>query len=188
MERATSPRLDSAKRDDLENRNPGTPAEQLAGGDSGQQEGVSSKTRSRSQPGLRAAPCWVAWWMRFRKMVGGSADLTPSNNTKTKDMTDIKPDAFGGRYIHFGVREHGMAAALNGLALHGGLIPYGGTFMCFFDYCKPAVRLAALMKIRSIFVMTHDSIGLGEDGPTHQPIEHLAAATRDPVSTHLQAR
>jgi transketolase len=114
------------------------------------------------------------------EMVGGSADLTPSNNTKTKDMTDIKPDEFGGRYIHFGVREHGMAAALNGLALHGGLIPYGGTFMCFFDYCKPAVRLAALMKVRSIFVMTHDSIGLGEDGPTHQPIEHLAAARAIP--------
>ena len=108
------------------------------------------------------------------EMVGGSADLTPSNNTKTKDMVEIKPDAFDGRYIHFGVREHGMAAALNGLALHGGLIPYGGTFMCFSDYCKPAIRLAAMMKRRVTFVMTHDSIGLGEDGPTHQPVEHLA--------------
>jgi transketolase len=108
------------------------------------------------------------------EMVGGSADLTPSNNTKTKDMVDIKPDGFDGRYIHFGVREHGMAAALNGLALHGGLIPYGGTFMCFSDYCKPAIRLAAMMKRRVTFVMTHDSIGLGEDGPTHQPVEHLA--------------
>ena len=107
-------------------------------------------------------------------MVGGSADLTPSNNTKTKDMVEIKPDAFDGRYIHFGVREHGMAAALNGLALHGGLIPYGGTFMCFSDYCKPSIRLAAMMKRRVTFVMTHDSIGLGEDGPTHQPVEHLA--------------
>jgi transketolase len=108
------------------------------------------------------------------EMVGGSADLTPSNNTKTKDMVEIKPADFDGRYIHFGVREHGMAAALNGLALHGGLIPYGGTFMCFSDYCKPSIRLAAMMRIRSIFVMTHDSIGLGEDGPTHQPVEHLA--------------
>jgi transketolase len=109
------------------------------------------------------------------EMIGGSADLTPSNNTRTPNMVDVKSPAFDGRYIRFGVREHGMVAALNGLALHGGLIPYGGTFMCFSDYCRPSIRLAALMKIRSIFVMTHDSIGLGEDGPTHQPVEHMAA-------------
>jgi transketolase len=107
--------------------------------------------------------------------VGGSADLTPSNNTKTKNINDIKPGMFDGRYIHYGIREHGMAAAMNGMALHGGLIPYGGTFLVFSDYCRPSIRLAALMGIRVIFVMTHDSIGVGEDGPTHQPVEHLAA-------------
>lgn len=109
------------------------------------------------------------------EMLGGSADLTPSNNTKAKNQVEIKPGNFAGSYIHYGVREHGMAAAMNGLALHGGLIPYGGTFLCFSDYCRPAIRLAAMMRIRTTFVMTHDSIGLGEDGPTHQPVEHLAA-------------
>jgi transketolase len=107
--------------------------------------------------------------------IGGSADLTGSNNTKSKDMKVLNAENYGGRYVHFGIREHGMAAALNGLALHGGVIPYGGTFFCFTDYCRPSMRLASLMGIRSIFVMTHDSIGLGEDGPTHQPVEHLAA-------------
>ena len=109
------------------------------------------------------------------ELLGGSADLTPSNNTKAKTQTEIKPGDFKGSYVHYGVREHGMAAAMNGLALHGGLIPYGGTFLCFSDYCRPAIRLAAMMDIRTIFVMTHDSIGLGEDGPTHQPVEHLSA-------------
>jgi transketolase len=107
--------------------------------------------------------------------VGGSADLTPSNNTKTKNIEGIAPGKFDGRYIHYGIREHGMCAAMNGMALHGGIIPYGGTFMVFSDYCRPAIRLAALMGIRVVFVMTHDSIGVGEDGPTHQPVEHLAA-------------
>ena len=107
--------------------------------------------------------------------VGGSADLTPSNNTKTKNIGDVGPRNFAGRYIHYGIREHGMAAAMNGIALHGGLIPYGGTFMVFSDYCRPSIRLAALMGIRVVFVMTHDSIGVGEDGPTHQPVEHMAA-------------
>ncbi len=107
--------------------------------------------------------------------IGGSADLTGSNNTKTSQTKAITPDNYGERYIHYGIRELGMAAAMNGLALHGGVIPYGGTFMCFSDYARPAMRLASLMGIRSIFVMTHDSIGLGEDGPTHQPVEHLAA-------------
>ena len=107
--------------------------------------------------------------------VGGSADLTGSNNTKTatlKEMTRANP---AGRYIHYGIREHAMAAAMNGMALHGGVIPYGGTFLVFTDYCRPSIRLAALMGLRVIYVMTHDSIGLGEDGPTHQPVEHLAA-------------
>ncbi len=108
-------------------------------------------------------------------LVGGSADLTGSNNTQAKDMEVISPGAYEGRYIHYGVREHGMASIMNGLALHGGFIPYGGTFLTFTDYCRPAIRLSALMGIRVIYVMTHDSIGLGEDGPTHQPIEHLAS-------------
>jgi len=101
--------------------------------------------------------------------------LTPSNNTKTKNISEITPEDFSGRYIHYGIREHGMAAAMNGMALHGGVIPYGGTFFVFSDYCRPAIRLAALMGVRVVFVMTHDSIGVGEDGPTHQPVEQLAA-------------
>ena len=107
--------------------------------------------------------------------IGGSADLTGSNNTKTSQTGPISAEDFSGRYVHYGIREHAMAAAMNGMTLHGGIIPYGGTFMTFSDYARPAMRLASLMQIRSIFVMTHDSIGLGEDGPTHQPVEHLAA-------------
>ena len=109
------------------------------------------------------------------EMIGGSADLTGSNNTRTKAMKAMKPGDYAGTFIHYGVREHGMAAAMNGMALHGGIIPYSGTFLVFSDYCRPAIRLAALMGQRVIHVMTHDSIGLGEDGPTHQPVEHLAA-------------
>ena len=109
------------------------------------------------------------------ELLGGSADLTPSNNTKASGQIEIKPLAYKGSYVHYGIREHAMAAAMNGIALHGGLIPYGGTFLCFSDYCRPAIRLAAMMRIRTIFVMTHDSIGLGEDGPTHQPVEQLAS-------------
>ncbi|WMT86308.1 transketolase [Pelagibacterium sp. 26DY04] len=107
--------------------------------------------------------------------LGGSADLTGSNNTNTSQTLPFTADDYAGRYIHYGIREHGMAAAMNGIALHGGLIPYGGTFMTFTDYCRPSIRLSALMGIRVGYVMTHDSIGLGEDGPTHQPVEHLAA-------------
>jgi transketolase len=109
------------------------------------------------------------------EMVGGSADLTPSNNTKAKDKKDVRRGDYSGRYIRYGVREHGMAAAMNGIAMHGSLIPYGGTFLTFSDYARPSIRLAAFMGVGVIYVMTHDSIGLGEDGPTHQPIEHLAA-------------
>ncbi|MEQ8247235.1 MAG: transketolase [Alphaproteobacteria bacterium] len=112
--------------------------------------------------------------------IGGSADLTGSNNTKTKNLAAVTPDDFGGRYVHYGVREHGMAATMNGLALHGGFIPYGGTFLVFTDYLRPALRLSALMKQRVVYVMTHDSIGLGEDGPTHQPVEHLASVRAMP--------
>ncbi len=109
------------------------------------------------------------------ELVGGSADLTPSNNTKAKDQKDVRRGDYSGRYIRYGVREHGMAAAMNGIAVHGGLIPYSGTFLTFSDYARPSIRLAAFMGVRVIYVMTHDSIGLGEDGPTHQPVEHLAA-------------
>jgi transketolase len=109
------------------------------------------------------------------ELLGGSADLTGSNNTKTKAHAVLDQDNPGGNYLHYGVREHAMAGAMNGLALHGGVIPYGATFLVFTDYCRPSIRLAALMGLRSIFVMTHDSIGLGEDGPTHQPVEHLSA-------------
>ena len=113
-------------------------------------------------------------------LIGGSADLTGSNNTRIKDQPLVAPGSFAGSYIHYGVREHAMAAAMNGIALHGGLIPYGGTFLVFTDYCRPAIRLSALMRQRVIYVMTHDSIGLGEDGPTHQPVEHLASLRADP--------
>ncbi len=109
------------------------------------------------------------------ELIGGSADLTPSNNTQVKGFADIAVGDFKGRYIHYGIREHAMAAAMGGMALHGGVVPYGGTFLQFADYCRPSIRLAALMGIRVVYVMTHDSIGLGEDGPTHQPVEHLAA-------------
>ncbi len=115
--------------------------------------------------------------------IGGSADLTGSNNTKTGAMTPVDASDFSGRYVYYGVREHGMAAAMNGIALHGGFIPYAGTFLVFTDYCRPSIRLSALMEQRVIYVMTHDSIGLGEDGPTHQPVEHLAALRAMPNVT-----
>ena len=126
-------------------------------------------TRAASQKALEALVPAVP------ELVGGSADLTGSNLTLVKGMGGVAPGSYGGRYIHYGIREHGMAAAMNGMALHGGLIPYGGTFFCFTDYMRPALRLAALMRIRVIHVLTHDSIGLGEDGPTHQAVEHLAS-------------
>ena len=109
------------------------------------------------------------------ELVLGSADLTPSNNTKAKGLVEVAPDDYSGRYIHYGIREHGMAAAMNGISLHGGFVPAGGTFLIFTDYARPAIRIASLMGTKVVYVMTHDSIGLGEDGPTHQPVEHLAA-------------
>jgi transketolase len=126
-------------------------------------------TRAASQSALEVINAVVP------QMLGGSADLTGSNNTKTSAMRAITRTDYSGNYIHYGVREHGMAAAMNGIALHRGLIPYGGTFLVFTDYCRASIRLSSLMKQRVIYVMTHDSIGLGEDGPTHQPVEHLAA-------------
>ncbi len=112
---------------------------------------------------------------KLPNVIGGSADLAGSNNTKTKDHNIIKPGNFSGNYIHYGVREHAMCGIMNGIALHSNLIPYGGTFLIFSDYCKPSIRLAAMMKLKVIYVFTHDSIGLGEDGPTHQPIEQLTS-------------
>jgi transketolase len=126
-------------------------------------------TRAASQRVLDAINAVVP------ETIGGSADLTGSNNTRSEGMAVITADDFSGRFIHYGVREHGMAATMNGMALHGGVIPYSGTFLVFSDYCRPSIRLAALMHQRVIHVMTHDSIGLGEDGPTHQPVEHLAS-------------
>ncbi len=126
-------------------------------------------TRAASETALEALTAAVP------EMIGGSADLTGSNNTKPKGMTVLSAADYSGRFIHYGVREHGMASAMNGMALHAGIIPYSGTFLVFSDYCRPAIRLAALAGERVIYVMTHDSIGLGEDGPTHQPVEHLAA-------------
>ena len=114
------------------------------------------------------------------ELIGGSADLSGSNNTKTKNSKIISSKNFNGNYIHYGVREHGMAAIMNGLALYGGLIPYGGTFLIFSDYCKPSIRLSALMGLRVIYIFSHDSIGLGEDGPTHQPIEQLSGLRATP--------
>ena len=111
----------------------------------------------------------------YPAMIGGSADLTGSNNTKTKATGPLNRDDYAGRYVYYGIREFGMGAAMNGMALHGGIVPYGGTFLVFSDYARPAIRLSALQQARVVYVMTHDSIGLGEDGPTHQPIEHLAS-------------
>ena len=140
----------------------------------------AAKQAAAAETGQKATRVWSELTLErlaaaCPALIGGSADLTGSNNTKAKSQGVIKPGDFSGSYIHYGVREHAMAAAMNGIALHGGLIPYGGTFMAFTDYCRPSIRLSSLMGQRVIYVMTHDSIGLGEDGPTHQPVEHLAA-------------
>jgi transketolase len=167
--------LDGAKRTEFERRMRGDIAQQaLAGAVRAVKESLVATpkeiaTRTACEYALESLiPA-------LPEMIGGSADLTGSNNTRTKSMKAITAEDFSGRFIHYGVREHGMAAAMNGMALHGGIIPYSGTFLVFSDYCRPAIRLAALMGKRVIHVMTHDSIGLGEDGPTHQPVEHLAA-------------
>jgi len=134
-----------------------------------QAEGKSLATRQSSQAVLNALG------PSMPELLGGSADLTPSNGTWRKDSVTLTPDSPGGNYVHFGVREFGMSAMLNGIVCHGGFIPYAGTFLTFSDYARNAVRMACLMRIRVLFVYTHDSIGLGEDGPTHQPIEHLGS-------------
>ncbi len=167
--------LDAAKRAEFERRTRGDlPVQALADAVTKTKQTLAAApkdiaTRSSSEFALEALVPAVP------EMVGGSADLTGSNNTRTKSMQAISAADFSGRFIHFGIREHGMAAAMNGMALHGGIIPYSGTFLVFSDYCRPSIRLAALMGIRVIHVMTHNSIGLGEDGPTHQPVEQLAA-------------
>jgi transketolase len=120
------------------------------------------------------------------ELVGGSADLTPSNNTSVKAWKSFSPGDFAARYVHFGIREHGMAAIMNGMALHGGILPYGGTFLIFSDYMRPSIRLASFMKQRVLFIYTHDSIGLGEDGPTHQSIEQLSSLRAIPEFTVIR--
>lgn len=141
--------------------------------------GEAAKSATRKQSGAvlnRASELWPA-------LVGGSADLAGSNNSRIKDARDIGRDHFSGRNIHFGIREHAMASVMNGMALHGSFTPFGATFLCFSDYMRPAIRLAALMKLRTAYIFTHDSIGLGEDGPTHQPVEHLWALRMVPGLT-----
>ena len=142
------------------------------------------RNASKEQPKLATRKCSEEVLKAINpilpEMIGGSADLTGSNNTKTADLGEFSPQFRGGRYIHYGIREHGMAGAMNGMALHGGIRPYGGTFLCFSDYARGAMRLSALMGLPAIYVMTHDSIGLGEDGPTHQPVEHLAMLRATP--------
>ncbi len=133
------------------------------------EDGKPTATRKASQAALEHVNAALSF------TVGGSADLTGSNNTKTSDLAVLDAEHYDGRYVHYGIREHGMAAAMNGMALHGGMIPYSGAFLVFADYMRPSMRLAALMEQRVIYVLTHDSIGLGEDGPTHQPVEHLAS-------------
>jgi transketolase len=167
-------KLDGAKRAEFERRMDGKLPSNLAATICKVKEAASAKpeevaTRKASEISLEALV------EALPEMLGGSADLTPSNNTKTKAMKPIAPGDFSGRFVHYGIREHGMAAAMNGIALHGGLIPYSGTFLVFADYCRPSLRLAAIMGQRVVHVFTHDSIGVGEDGPTHQPVEHLAA-------------
>ncbi len=141
---------------------------------------TSCATRKASELSLNLFSKYI------KNFIGGSADLTGSNNTKAEDMKIITSSDFGGNYLHYGIREHAMASVMNGIALHGGLKPYGGTFLVFSDYCRPSIRLSALMNIPVIYVMTHDSIGLGEDGPTHQPIEHLASLRAIPNLTVIR--
>ncbi len=141
---------------------------------------AAAKSQFAADATKRASRVWSQMTLEhlipaLPSLVGGSADLTPSNGTRTSHYKPVSAADFAGNYIHFGVREHGMAAAMNGMALHGGFIPFGATFLVFTDYCRPSIRLSALMGLRAIYVMTHDSIGVGEDGPTHQPVEHLAA-------------
>jgi len=177
MRRAWTERLDKLapeRRDGFEARTKGTSSQALGSAIEALKQRLIAEpqtvaTRKASEIALEVITETVP------ELILGSADLTPSNNTKTKNLAVVSPGSYGGRYIHYGIREHGMAAAMNGLTLHGGLRAAGATFMVFTDYARPAIRIAALSGIPVVYVMTHDSIGLGEDGPTHQPVEHLAA-------------
>ena len=168
-------KADAAKRAEFERRMKGElPKKALADAVKGMKADLAASpkeiaTRIASENAINVLTAAVP------EMIGGSADLTGSNNTRAKGMVSVSANNYGGRFVHYGIREHGMAAAMNGMALHGGVIPYSGTFLVFSDYLRPALRLAALMGERVIHVLTHDSIGLGEDGPTHQPVEHVAA-------------
>jgi transketolase len=167
-------KLDSAKREEFKRRISGNLNDKLPAAVRDLKRKLAAEpkeiaTRAASELALNALT------VALPEMIGGSADLTGSNNTRAKGMKVLDASDYGGTFIHYGVREHGMMAAMNGMAVHGGVIPYSGTFLVFSDYCRPSIRLAALMGQRVILVATHDSIGLGEDGPTHQPIEHLAA-------------
>ena len=166
--------LDSEKRTEFERRNSGKLNDKLPAAVRELKQKLAAEpkeiaTRAASEFALDALT------VALPEMIGGSADLTGSNNTRAKGMKVLDASDYSGTFIHYGIREHGMMAAMNGMALHGGIIPYSGTFLVFSDYCRPAIRLAALMNQRVVLVATHDSIGLGEDGPTHQPVEHLAA-------------
>ncbi|MFQ8432343.1 transketolase [Amaricoccus sp. W119] len=167
-------KLSNSKRADFERAVAGTPHPKLASALNSFKKAQSEAakkvaTRKSSEMVLEVVNATVP------ETIGGSADLTGSNNTLTKGLGIFDAENRGGRYVHYGIREHGMAAAMNGIAVHGGLVPYGGTFLVFSDYARGAIRLSALMGARVAYVLTHDSIGLGEDGPTHQPVEHLAA-------------
>ena len=177
-------RLEKAWQDTVNKKNPKIKSElekNFINSDLGNLEKLIEKEKTKyfeSKPSLATRQCSMAAIESIStilpQLIGGSADLSGSNNTKTNNSKIINSKNFNGNYIHYGVREHGMAAVMNGLALYGGIIPYGGTFLIFSDYCKPSIRLSALMGLKVIYIFSHDSIGLGEDGPTHQPIEQLA--------------
>jgi transketolase len=177
-------KLERTWQDSIDKKNPKIKSElekNYINSDLGELKKIIEKEKSKyfeAKPSLATRQCSMAAIERISSMlpqlIGGSADLSGSNNTKTNNSKIINSKNFNGNYIHYGVREHGMAAVMNGLALYGGLIPYGGTFLIFSDYCKPSIRLSALMGLKVIYIFSHDSIGLGEDGPTHQPIEQLA--------------
>ena len=174
--------LSASKRAEFERVMAGEPAKKLAGAiRKVKKEAVEAQPRVATRKASETALAAIN--PACPETIGGSADLTGSNNTLTSDLGVFSAENRKGRYIHYGIREHGMAAAMNGIALHGGVLPYGGTFLCFADYARPAIRLSALMGTRVVHVMTHDSIGLGEDGPTHQPVEHLAMLRATPGLT-----
>ena len=181
---STGAQLEKAWQDTVNKKNPKIKSElekNFINSDLGNLEKLIEKEKTKyfeSKPSLATRQCSMAAIESIStilpQLIGGSADLSGSNNTKTNNSKIINSKNFNGNYIHYGVREHGMAAVMNGLALYGGIIPYGGTFLIFSDYCKPSIRLSALMGLKVIYIFSHDSIGLGEDGPTHQPIEQLA--------------